>query len=243
MDGTVVINLLGIPVGLNVVLSMIAAVVIVIALCFLFTRNLSVENPGKIQLAFEWIVNLVEGVVKDALGDSMEPAHMVVAITVFLFILVSNLLGLPILVEADGISYWKSPTAELAVCLAMAVSMNLISQYFGIKKYGLLQHFRLTYAQPVALLPYNILEEVINMMTLSLRLFGNIFAGEILLKLIAELGNVFGIATWPIGIPLQMVWQAFSVFIGCLQAYIFVNLSIVYLSHKVIHHVEEKEEA
>lgn len=241
MDETVIVNLLGIPIGLNVLLSLGAAVIIVIALCFVFTHNLSVDKPGKLQLAFEAIIDLIKGVVDDAIGDEVEPAHIVVALTVFLFILVSNLLGLPILVVADEVSYWKSPTAELAVCLAMAVTMNLISQYFGIRKYGLVQHFRLTYAKPVALLPYNLLEEVINMMTLSLRLFGNIFAGEILLKLIAELGNIFGIVSWPIGIPLQMVWQAFSIFIGCLQAYIFVNLSIVYLSHKVVHH--ENQEA
>ena len=114
--------------------------------------------------------------------------------------------------------------------------MNFISQYLGIRKYGLATHFRLSYAKPAILLPYHVLEDLINIVTLSLRLYGNIFAGEILLKLIAELGNMAGVATWPIGIPIQIIWQGFSVFVGILQAYIFVNLSSVYMSHKLVHH-------
>lgn len=242
MDGTVLINELGFSIGLNVLLPMIVTVIIIVGLCFIITRQLSVEHPGKLQLAFEWLISLMRGIVQDAFGDETKASHIVVALTVFLFILIANLLGLPILVDIHHLSYWKSPTADLAVCLAMAIVMNLISQYYGIKKNGVINHFRLSYAHPLILLPYNVLEELINIITLSLRLFGNIFAGEILLKLIADMGNSIGVLTWPIGIPLQIIWQGFSIFVGGLQAYIFVNLSIVYLSHKVVNHEKKKKE-
>ncbi|QTJ34086.1 ATP synthase F0 subunit A [Dolosigranulum pigrum] len=236
MESTILIDQLGLPISLNVLLALVTSVVIVIGLCFLFTRHLSVDNPGKLQLTLEWLVDVMRGIIKDTMGDETTNTQVVIALTVFLFIGVSNLVGLPLLVDAHEISYWKSPTADLAVCLTLAVTMNLISQYLGIRKYGLATHFRLSYAKPAILLPYHVLEDLINIVTLSLRLYGNIFAGEILLKLIAELGNMAGVATWPIGIPIQIIWQGFSVFVGILQAYIFVNLSSVYMSHKLVHH-------
>ena len=69
-------------------------------------------------------------------------------------------------------------------------------------------------------------------LTLGLRLYGNIFAGELLLSLLAGLvvSSAWG---WIIGIPGLIVWQGFSIFVGSIQAYIFIMLSMVYMSHKV----------
>lgn len=234
MGETVELNFLGLSIGFNVLIAMIATVLIVLGLCIYMTRNLSVDNPGKPQLILEWLIDFTRGILQDSFGNTIPPAYLVIALTLLMTIFVSNLLGLPFLVEANGISYWKSPTADLAVALTLSVLMNLISHFLGIRAYGLGQYFKVTYMTPNILkLPISLVEELINTLTLALRLFGNIFAGEVLLALIATAGNSFGVVTWLFGIPLEMVWQGFSLFIGAIQAYIFVTLSMVYLSEKV----------
>lgn len=78
-----------------------------------------------------------------------------------------------------------------------------------------------------------LIEEFTNLLTLALRLYGNIYAGEVLLTLIANMMNNLGWFSLPLAIPLEMVWIAFSLFIGSIQAFVFVTLSMVYMSHKI----------
>lgn len=66
-----------------------------------------------------------------------------------------------------------------------------------------------------------------------MRLYGNIFAGEVLLGLIASMMNQVGWISLPFVIPLEMIWIGFSLFIGAIQAYVFVTLSMVFMSHKI----------
>ena len=80
--------------------------------------------------------------------------------------------------------------------------------------------------------PIKIIEEFANTLTLGLRLYGNIYAGEILLGLLAG-GLATGIVGTIAAILPTLAWQGFSVFIGAIQAFIFTMLSMVYLSHKV----------
>lgn len=234
MGETVELNILGISIGFNVLVGMIGTVLIVLGLSLYLTRNLSVDNPGKPQLVLEWILDFTRDILKDSFGNAVKPVYLMIAMTLLISLFVANLLGLPFLFEHHGISYWKSPTADLAVALSLSVLMNIISHILGIRAHGFGQYFKVTYMKPnVVMLPIKLIEELINVLTLALRLFGNIFAGEVLLALIATVGNSYGIATWLVGIPLEMVWQGFSLFIGAIQAYIFVTLSMVYLSHKV----------
>ena len=78
-----------------------------------------------------------------------------------------------------------------------------------------------------------LIEEFTNLLTLALRLYGNIYAGEVLLTLIASMMNNIGWYSLPLAIPLEMIWIAFSLFIGSIQAFVFVTLSMVYMSHKI----------
>ncbi len=79
-----------------------------------------------------------------------------------------------------------------------------------------------------------IIEEFANTLTLGLRLYGNIFAGEILLGLLAG-SLATGFAGTVVAIIPTIVWQAFSIFVGAIQAFIFTMLTMVYMSHKVSH--------
>ncbi len=83
------------------------------------------------------------------------------------------------------------------------------------------------------MLPVNLMEELTNFLTLGIRVYGNIFAGELLAGLIAKLAFSGGILTFAVSVPLELAWQGFSVFIGCIQAYVFVTLSCVYVSQKL----------
>lgn len=80
--------------------------------------------------------------------------------------------------------------------------------------------------------PMKLIEEFTNLLTLALRLYGNIYAGS-LLTLIAKMVISLGWFSLPLAIPLEMVWIAFSLFIGSIQAFVFVTLSMVYMSHKI----------
>lgn len=118
------------------------------------------------------------------------------------------------------INWWKSPTATPSVTFALAFVVLLYAHYLGIKKSfgGWLKH---TFLNPI-----HILEEfVIKPLTLPLRLFGNIFAGEVLIAFLLSVG-IFG------SIPL-FVWLGYSVFVGSVQAFIFTTLSMVYISQQV----------
>lgn len=152
-----------------------------------------------------------------------------------MFVLVSNILGLvtKVVIFPDEISLWKSPTADPLVTLTLALIAIALTHYYGVKKQGVKGYFVNSFMKPTAiLLPIKIIEEFTNVLTLGLRLYGNIFAGEILLTLIAQLG-ASSPTKFVLALPLEVVWQTFSLFIGAVQAFIFVTLMMVYLSHKV----------
>ena len=236
MEETKIISILGIDFSLNIVLSLITTVVLVLLLCLWMTKTLSVDKPSKPQVMLEWLIEFIKGIIRDTLDGGYSDVYVVISLALFLFLIIANFLGLPFIVHVHEFSYWKSPTADAVVAFSLAVIMNIISHILGMKSQGIGKYWVNTYFKPNLLaLPVKVIEEVINLFTLALRLFGNIFAGEVLLNLISTLGNKFGIATWFVGIPLQMIWQGFSIFIGAIQAYIFVTLSLVYLSHKLEH--------
>jgi len=91
-----------------------------------------------------------------------------------------------------------------------------------------------TYLSPFKVwLPIGVFTEFIDFLTLGLRIYGVIFAGEMLLKMIGGIAFSGGIVNMIVAIPLALIWQGFSVFLGSIQAFVFVTLTSVYISHKV----------
>lgn len=234
MEESPIVEVLGLAFSVNTVLATVVTVA-VIALFFIYaTRNLSVDQPSKPQLFLEWLLAFVRNVVGGAIADKKAQMYHLLGLTLLMFVFVANMLGLPLLLHVGHTSLWRSPTADPVVCLSLALLMVLLSHYLGIQKQGLKNYVVNGYLRPMtALFPMKIIEEFTNTITLALRLYGNIFAGEVLLGLVAGLATSAGILTWFVGIPLQVIWQGFSVFVGTLQAYIFVTLTMVYMSHKV----------
>lgn len=219
----------------TVAMMTILTCIIIFALVFVCTRNLQMKPTGK-QNFIEWVIDFVRGVVADQLPSKEVGNFHLLGFTLFLFVFIANEIGLvtKIVLSENELTLWKSPTASPLVTLSLALMAILLTHYFGVKRLGFGGYFVNSYLQPVwFLLPIKIIEEFTNVITLGLRLYGNIFAGEVLLTLIASILKNFGWITLPLVIPIEMTWIAFSLFIGAIQAYVFVTLTMVFLNHKI----------
>lgn len=208
---------------------------IIVFLVFICTRNLQMKPKGK-QNFIEWVIDFVRGIVADNIPGSQVNNFHLLGVTMFLFVFVANEIGLVTkIVTADDVSLWKSPTADPFVTLTLALMVISLTHFFGIKTLGFKNFMINSYLKPVGfLLPLKIIEEFTNVITLGLRLYGNIFAGEVLLGLIANMFTSLGWWSLPIAMPLEMIWIGFSLFIGAIQAYVFVTLTMVFMSHKIV---------
>ncbi|MCF6515764.1 F0F1 ATP synthase subunit A [Lactobacillus sp. S2-2] len=205
---------------------------ILIGLVFFLSRSITLR-PGKKQNILEWLVDFTNGLVKVSIPGKESKGYGLWAFTLFCFIFIANMLGLFAHIEVNGITYVKSPTADPVIPMTFALITLVLAQYSGIKRMGYKEHFK-GYLKPVPFfLPINIFEELTNFLTLGIRLFGNIFAGEMLAGLIANMAFSGGVLTFIVAAPIEMFWQGFSIFIGSIQAYVFVTLSSVYVSQKI----------
>lgn len=222
----------------NVLMTTIAAVIVFI-IAVTCARSLQLRPTGK-QNFLEWVIDFVKGIINSTMDWETGGRFLTLGVTLLMYIFVSNMLGLPFDISFDGNSVWKSPTSDPVITLSLAIFIVGLSHYYGIKMRGFGAYGK-TFFQPMPFLfPLKIIEELANTLTLGLRLYGNIYAGEILLGLLATMGT-HAYATsagegvlWTIAAAIPMiVWQGFSVFVGSIQAFIFVMLTMVYLSHKV----------
>lgn len=229
-----VLKIFGIPFNVGNCLSGFVAALIVFFLVFWLSRKVEMKPNGK-QNVLEWAIDFTNGIVKSAIPDEEGKKYGVLAFTLFMFIFVSNQLGLIFQVNVGGITYIKSPTSSMATTLTLAFAVLMLSHLMGVMKFGFKGYVKNSYFSPMpALFPINIIEQFTNFLTLALRLYGNIYSGEVLLTVIyQQLGKAAAPWTLIPAFPLEMVWQGFSVFIGSIQAYVFVTLTMVYMSQKV----------
>ncbi|GAY73813.1 F0F1 ATP synthase subunit A [Lentilactobacillus kosonis] len=223
---------LGLTFNVGNLISIMIVFLIVFGIVFGLSRHLSLK-PGKGQNVLEYAVDFTNGIVRGSLPGKMSKDLGLWAFTLFMFILVANQLGLFLHVDVSGVTYVKSPTADPIITLTLSLLTLTFAQFMGIKTLGYKKHFD-NYLKPFSLFfVVNIFEEFTNFLTLGLRLFGNIYAGEMLLTIITGMAVKGGPLMWVVSLPLELAWQGFSVFIGCIQAFIFVTLSTVYISRKV----------
>lgn len=206
--------------------------VIVFTISVLGARKLKMKPTGA-QNIMEWIVDFVKGIVGDAMDWKVGRTFLPLGLTLITFIVVANLLGLMTVGVVDGTLWWRSPTADPGITLTLALMVIVMTHYYGVKTGGAKTYLK-SYIQPFKVfLPLNLIEEASNTLTLGLRLFGNIYAGEVLISLLLMFimdGGPLGIILGPFA---MIVWQAFSVFIGIIQAYLFTVLTMVYISNRV----------
>ncbi len=213
------------------ILMLFVTSLIVFLIAYFATRNLKLKPTG-MQNFMEWIMDFVKGIIKSNFDWKTGGRFHVLGITLLMFIAVANLLGLPFAIYYDGVLWWKSPTADPTVSMTLAVMIIVLTHYYGIQLKGFKEYGK-DYFKPLPFLfPLKIIEEFANTLTLGLRLYGNIYAGEVLLGLLAGLATS-GIMGFVGAIVPAMAWQGFSIFVGGIQAFIFVMLTMVYMSHKV----------
>jgi F-type H+-transporting ATPase subunit a len=213
------------PIPTHVVMFLFVVLVAVVVLTIL-RGKLSVESPNKRQQTLEVGVETIRGLLNDLVGVS-GMKHFPVVATFGLLILLSNLTGmLPDMV---------APTANFNVTLALAVTSFLYYNYVGIRENGLLGHMK-HFAGPIPsilimffLFPIEIISNLARIMSLSVRLFGNIFGEEQLSGAIASLTQwLLPVLLMPLGLLTAVI-----------QTFIFIVLSMVYLG-EVSHHSEER---
>jgi F-type H+-transporting ATPase subunit a len=229
--GAPIVKFLGLYFNLANVLMITIASLIVFIIAVVSTRKIAMKPTG-MQNFMEWVMDFVKGIVKSNMDWKTGGRFHILGITIIMYIFVSNMLGLPFSITYDGVLWWKSPTADPAVTLALAVMVVGLSHYYGVKLRGVKAYGK-EYIKPFwFMFPIKVIEEFANTLTLGMRLYGNIYAGEILLGLLAT-GLASTVGGTIAAILPTVVWQGFSLFIGAIQAFVFTMLTMVYLSHKV----------
>lgn len=226
-----VVEFMGLWFNLSNVLMITVTSIIVFIIAVISTRKLEMKPTG-MQNFMEWLLDFVKGIVKSNMDWKTGGNFHLLGLTIFMFIFVANMLGLPFAIVLDNELWWKSPTADPVITMTLAVMVAGLSHYYGVKMKGFKEYGR-DFFRPVGFMfPFKIIEEFSNTLSLGLRLYGNIFAGEVLIGLLAALAATGWIGKIGAFIPM-MAWQGFSIFVGAIQAFIFTMLTMVYISHKV----------
>lgn len=215
--------------------------IIVFIIAVAATRTLSLKPTG-MQNFLEWVLSFVKNIIGSTMDLKTGERFLTLGMTLLMYIFVANMLGLPfsVVLGPEHELWWKSPTADPAITLSLAVMVVGLSHYYGVKLKGPKEYGRDFFKPMSFLFPLKIIEEFANTLTLGLRLYGNIYAGEILLALLAGLatngyaeGFISGLFGTLGAVVPMLLWQAFSIFVGAIQAFIFTMLTMVYMAHKV----------
>lgn len=219
----------GFRISETVVTSWIIMAGIIIA-AFLLTRNLKPVPTSKVQIMLEYAIVTLRNLVRSNMGQSVDkkmPNMLPYLGTLLLFFTCSNLIGL---------LGFKSPTTDVDTTLAWALITVFLMYYQGMKSHGVGYWKGLLEPVPF-LLPLNIVGEVARPISLTFRPFGNILGGTVIMGLLYQLLAFISSLIPNVSIPfLQLVIPVplhlyFDLFAGCLQAFIFIMLTMVFVSN------------
>jgi F-type H+-transporting ATPase subunit a len=238
----------------SIIFSVTLGLVFVVSF-FFAARKATAGVPGRFQLFVEVLVDFVDSQVRDTFhGTSKLIAPL--ALTIFCWILLMNFMDavpvdlFPWVAEKAGVEHLKVvPTTDLNITLGMSLTVFLIVMFysFKIKGFGGFTWELLTHPFGKWMMPFNLLlnliEHLARPVSLALRLYGNLYAGEVIFLLLAVLGGSYAI-TSAAGIAgafgqllFGTAWALFHILVIPLQAFIFMVLTIVYLSqaHETHH--------
>ncbi len=237
-------------VNLDTVLFSVFLGSIFLAAFYCAARKATSGVPGKLQNFVEVMYEFADGQVKDCFkGDRRVIAPL--ALTIFIWVFMMNFMDilpvdlLPAIGRLIGLPYLRAvPTADLNLTLGLSFSVFFLILFYSLKVKGIKNFTKELTMQPfnhVAFIPVNFILEGVGLIakpiSLALRLFGNLYAGELIFILLALLSLN---ATWPVSIGggvlsfahivLALGWSIFHILVITLQAFIFMVLTIVYLS-------------
>ena len=173
--------------------------------------------PESMQVFGELLVGNLYKLTEDALDKEMAKKYGPLICALFLFLLVSNWLGI--------VPHLDEPTKDLNTPLSLGVMGFVIAHVAGIRKKGF-KNYASEYFQPIFFMaPLNIIGELAKIVSISFRLFGNIMGGSIIILVVSYL-------TWSIILP-PFLYAFFGLFVGTIQAFVFTMLTVVYISVQV----------
>jgi F-type H+-transporting ATPase subunit a len=205
-----------------VTMEILVALIIIVTFALLRPR-LSIDRPGKFQHIFEMMFEFLRGQTDDIVGQGGR-RYMGFFGTIFIFILFGNLIGV--------IPTFESPTMFAAVPLGCALAAFAYYNFVGAQAQGVLNYLK-HFAGPLPLLaplmfPIEIISNLARPLSLTVRLFANMFAGE-------QVTLAF-MSIMPLVVPLP--FMALHIFVAFLQAYVFALLTMVYVGDVLPHHSE-----
>jgi len=204
----------------DTLITMWLSMAFLIGCAYYLTRNLEII-PGRAQVLAENIVNFFSGSLNGIKGGNR---HVPLIASLFLFILTANLAGqLPLRIIHLKQGEFASPTNDINVTAALAFIVLIYYLYQGIKEKGINCIYHGLSITGIITTLVDLLEMITRPLSLALRLFANILAGEILVSV------VLGLFAFAAPIPVML----FEVFVAFIQAFVFMMLSIAYITSAV----------
>lgn len=215
-------SILGKNISFNIdtLITMWFSMLILIVIALFTTRNLTMI-PSKLQYIGEVIVKYFNDLAKSSMGNDNAQKHIAIVLTLFMFILTANLVGqLPLKLIHLAKGEFASPNNDINMTAAMAIVVSIYYIYYGIKKNGFKFFFKGFSIDGIIITLVDTLELFVRPFSLALRLFANIFAGEVLVATVVSLT----------GILCPIPFMLFEVFVALIQALVFTILSTTYIS-------------
>ncbi len=197
---------------------------LLVIVSYLATRKLDFVPTRRIQVFMEMVLEMIIGFLTQVMGDRAKAKRYLPLLgTFFLLIMISNYSGL--LPGAGHIDGLAAPTSTLSVTAAFAIIVFFSTHYYGIKTKGL-GYFKHFFQPIVILFPLNVLEEFTKPLSLSLRLYGNVYGEEMVVA------GLFGLVPLFLPLPIQFLGLLF----GFIQAFVFTLLAAVYINSATASH-------
>jgi len=245
------------PVFMDTMIFVWIPMVLLILVAIVVRTKLSLDEPGKLQIMMEGLFDFVGSLVRDSLGDYGRKVIPPLAFTLFLFIFLASFLelipaALPMPAGPGGTSElvpFKAPTGDVNVPLALGAVVILLIHFYSIRAKGLFGYLASYFVEPITrqgvgipkgIWPFvaifvfgfnfilRLAEEVGKIISLPMRLFGNMFAKGIIFFLIA-------LIPVPFMLPADLFWRGWSTMIVVIQAFVFALLAIVYTKLATVH--------
>ena len=213
-----IISFLGHEMTFNLEAIAMTWIVIVLLIIFgIFTRRKKGIRPRPMQVLGEMYVSAFYQLTEDALGREMAKTYAPLVSALFMFLLLSNWLGI--------IPHLQEPTKDLNTPLSLGLMGFFIAHYAGIKAKGWKIYLK-AYLEPIFfMMPLNVIGELSKVVSISFRLFGNIMGGSIIILVVSHL-------TYSIVFP-PLLNAFFGLFVGTIQAFVFTMLTLVYISVQI----------
>lgn len=226
-------HLFGMTFDTYVIIATVVAATVVLGMGWHARSKATSGVPGKIQLFFEFLIEQVSELTNSVVGEEGYK-YVGIGVMLFFFILVCNWMEFIPSTFQIGVTsdVLPAPTSDVNLPLAMALTVFCYCQYLAFKKRGFGGYFRHFTKPLVVMTPINIIEEITKPITLTFRLFGNVFAGGLLLVVVAVVGEkLAGALGGQVSLfVVSLVWRPFdTLFIGAIQALIFALLTIMYI--------------